>query len=131
MRLSHFLSVRYFSKQFTRIYASCQVSPSTEISELPWFVEMSYIPFQWYTCLRLHKMIETSKMCNIYHRYISKVNQIYNLILWWKLDCYQCIFTHILGSPIRVLYLNRYSFCYLSLPVTVLLSYRLFVFFWY
>ena len=68
-------------------------------------------------------------MCNIYQRYISKVNQIYNLILWWILDYNQCIFTHILGSPIRVLYLNRYSFCYLSLPVTVLLSYRFFVFF--
>ena len=74
VRLSHFLSVRYFTinSSLSRIYAKCQVSPSWDLNKnsLGWWKKIIYPSFIWNISNFILHLI-TSKPILLYYDFVK------------------------------------------------------------
>ena len=81
VRLSHFLSVRYFTinSSLSRIYAKCQVSPSWDLNKnsLGWWKKIIYPSFIW-SISNIILYLIISKQILSYGKYLK--------IITWKIE---------------------------------------------
>ena len=153
VRLSHFLSVRYFTinSSLSRIYAKCQVSPSWDLNKnsMGWWNRLStlhsfekynklYHKSKYLKQLRLtskniewiYQMIQKSRNLFVFHKLmISFRNCLITTKHWISFylrkrifNINYCFYTWIVLFVSRIW--NRCTFCYLSLPATILQANR-------